>query len=651
MKRIQLSATIRALIHIGAAILALSPGLVQAQPHIIGQWETRPEAMSVNPIHVGLLRTGRVLVIAGSGNDPKESVSSVYKATVWDPVGGTIDPVQLPWDLFCNGMSFLPDGRALITGGSKPYPTNNFKGLKNTTIFDPITSIFHQVEDMADGRWYPTNIALPDGRTATFSGEGEDGTNNATAEIYTPGSGWSPEYANGWPASLGNYPRAHLTPHGDLFFSGAQLNSHRFDPIALTWNQNVARTTHGATRRYGSSVLLGLRPPLYTARILIAGGGATAATDSTEIIDLGVSTPRWEPTGSLTFKRVEHNAVLLPNGKILAIGGSNTNNKIDDNGEGRFSEMYDPATGDWSIMAQQLYWRLYHSTALLLPDGRVASLGSNPQQGTYEQHIEIYSPPYLFADNGDLADRPNLTNVPAQIDYTQSFKVTTNTPGAIKEAVLMRPGAATHAFDMEQRLVELEIAPTQDGKLQLVGPPSANIAPPGYYMLFLINSAGVPSVARFVQLVSNPSNTPPPSPQAPSSPPPPVPPAPLPLSPPSPPELAPQCSSTAATVFVRDGFIIGGIDNGTLYNGRLRGTQGSDVIVGTTGNDILEGLGGNDWICGGAGNDTIKGGKGNDRLFGQSGKDKLTGGSGRSDRCSGGPGKDTFTTCERTQNQ
>ena len=117
-------------------------------------------------------------------------------------------------------MSFLPDGRALITGGSKPYPTNDFKGLKNTTLFDPETSRFHQVEDMADGRWYPTNVALPDGRTATFSGYGEDGNPNNTFEIYTVGSGWSPEYPNGGPRSLANYPRAHLTPQGDLFFSG-----------------------------------------------------------------------------------------------------------------------------------------------------------------------------------------------------------------------------------------------------------------------------------------------------------------------------------------------------------------------------------------------------------------------------------------------
>jgi galactose oxidase-like protein len=439
------------------AVLVLGTSrIAQAQPQVVGQWETRSELMTVNPIHAGLLRTGKVLVIAGSGNYPKDSVDSVYKAAAWDPVGGTIDPVQLPWVLFCNGMSFLPDGRALITGGSDLYPTNNFRGLKNTTIFDPITSIFHQVEDMTDGRWYPTNVSLPDGRTATFSGDRADGTDNNTAEIYTPGSGWSPEYANGWPASLGNYPRAHLTPQGDLFFSGAQLESHRFDPVTLTWNQSVAKTTYGATRRYGSSVLLALRPPEYSARILIAGGGRTAATDSTEVIDLGVSTPQWQQTGRLKHKRVEHNAVLLPNGRILAIGGSETDNAEDANGEGLFSEMYDPETGKWTIMDQQTYWRLYHSTALLLPDGRVASLGSNPQQSTYQDHIEIYSPPYLFTDNGDLANRPTLTDIPTTIDYgPTAFEVTTAAPAPIQEAVLMRPGAATHAFDMEQRLILL----------------------------------------------------------------------------------------------------------------------------------------------------------------------------------------------------
>jgi hypothetical protein len=121
---------------------------------------------------------------------------------------------------------------------------------------------------MAHGRWYPTNVALPDGRTATFSGcYDETGNPNKTFEIYTVGSGWSAERPMNWPATPPNYPRAHLTPQGDLFFSGWQLDSQRFNPVTLAWNHNVAKTKHGTTRRYGSSVLLALRPPEYTAVI------------------------------------------------------------------------------------------------------------------------------------------------------------------------------------------------------------------------------------------------------------------------------------------------------------------------------------------------------------------------------------------------
>lgn len=281
-----------------------------------------------------------------------------------------------------------------------------------------------------------------------------------------------------------------------------------------------------------------------------------------------------------------------------------------------------------------------------MPDGRVASLGSNPNQGVYEQHIEIYSPPYLFTSNGDLANRPTLTNIPTTIHYgPAAFEVTTAASGAIQQAVLMRPGAATHAFDMEQRLIELEIAPAQDGKLQLVGPPSANIAPPGYYMLFLIDSAGVPSVATFVRLGStadSPTIDPPPIP--PNTPPPPSPNTPSP--PPPPGGSVPNCSGHAATVLVRDGIIVGGRDSGLPYHGRLRGTAGADVVVGTAGNDVLKGFGGNDRICAGPGNDLIEGGTGNDRLFGQSGRDTLIGGAG-SDRCYGGRGTDKVASCER----
>ncbi|MGQ0591644.1 MAG: galactose oxidase-like domain-containing protein [Gammaproteobacteria bacterium] len=630
----------------GTVVLALvlvlgTSGLAQAQTQVVGQWETRPELMPINAVHAGLLRTGKVLVIAGSGNDPTETV---YRAAVWDPLAGTIAVQELPWDLWCNGMSFLPDGRALITGGSEPYPTNNFKGLRNTTLFDPETSRFQRVEDMADGRWYPTNVPLPDGRTATFSGYGEDGRPNRTFEIYTLGSGWSPERTSGWPATLQNYPRAHLTPQGDLFFSGWQLKSHRLDPATLQWNQNVAQTTFSDTRRYGSSVLLGLRPPAYPARILIAGGGTGfEATLTAEVIDLSESTPQWRQTGFLNHKRVQQNAVLLPNGRVLAVGGSAKNNVAE--GSGRISELYDPdaGQGQWTDVAQQTYWRHYHSTALLLPDGRVASLGGNPKQRVYEQHIEIYSPPYLFTGT----PRPTVTGVPAQIGYAAAFDVTTAAPAAIQEAVLMRPGATTHAFDMEQRLVELEIQAVLGSGLRLVGPPNANIAPPGYYMLFLIDSEGVPSVASFVRLGSgadSPRVDPPPDGPPPGDPPPDG-------SPPdgSPPDGAPatppRCRGRSATIFVASGVIVGGPDDGRPYRGRLRGTDRADVMMGTAANDVLQGFGGNDWICAGPGNDLIEAGTGNDRLFGGRGGDELMGGAG-SDRCRGGRGTDTIRSCK-----
>ncbi len=653
----------------GAGTLALGLVLVlgtsrfaEAQPQVVGQWETRPELMPINPVHAGLLRTGKVLVIAGSGNDPTETV---YRAAVWDPIAGTIVVQDLPWDLWCNGMSFLPDGRALITGGSRPYPRNDFRGLRNTTLFDPETARFHRVEDMADGRWYPTNVPLPDGRTATFSGYGQDGRPNQTLEIYTPGNGWSPEHASGWPALLQNYPRAHLTPQGDLFFSGWQVKSHRLDPVTLKWTHNVAQTTSTNTRRYGSSVLLGLRPPAYHARILIAGGGTGfEATLTAELIDLSESAPQWRQTGFLNHKRVQQNAVLLPNGRVLAVGGSAKNNVAE--GSGRISELYHPEIERWTDMDEQAFWRFYHSTALLLPDGRVVSLGGNPKQGIYEPHLEIYSPPYLYTGSGAPAPRPNVTGVPAQIAYAAAFDVATTAPEAINEAVLMRPGATTHAFDMEQRLVELEIQAVLGGGLRLVGPPDANIAPPGYYMLFLIDSAGVPSVASFVRLGSSgdgpppgnpppgnpppdgpPPGHPPPDGPPPGNPPPDgAPPGNPPLDGPPPPPTPPSCRGRSATIFVDSGVIFGGPDHGLPYSGGLRGTGGADVIVGTAGNDVLQGFGGNDWMCGRSGNDLIEGGTGRDRLFGGPGTDELIGGAG-SDRCRGGRGTDEFASCKR----
>ena len=212
--------------------------------------------MPINPIHAGLLRTGKVLVIAGSEND---ATVTTHRWAVWNPQTGTISVESTPWDLFCNGMSFLPDGRVLITGGTEEY--DPFYGLKTTTIFDPVTERFIQVQDMAHGRWYPTSTALGDGGTMVFSGIREKatgGTNNAV-KFYDVPYGWSPEYVAPWTPPL--YPRAHLLPNGKLFFAASQVSSHLFDPSSPSngWQLNVTTTKLGLSRGAGTSVLLPLR--------------------------------------------------------------------------------------------------------------------------------------------------------------------------------------------------------------------------------------------------------------------------------------------------------------------------------------------------------------------------------------------------------
>ena len=358
---------------------------------------------------------------------------------------------------------------------------------------------------MADGRWYPTVTGLGDGRVMTFSGSKATGGTNTTVEIYTPGAGWSAPVAAGWTPPL--YPRMHLNTDGRVFYSGPGRGSRFFNPATMTWTAVVATMNYANTRTYGSSVLLPLTPAnQYRPRVMIFGG-SNPATNTTEIIDLSAPTPQWQFGPPMSQARIEMNATILPNGKVLAVGGSGT----DENAATASlnADLYDPATNTFASAGANAYPRMYHSGALLLPDATVLLAGGNPNRGSYEQHIEIYSPAYLFNANGLPAARPTISGVtPGAIGYGQVFQVDTPDAASIASAVLVRPGAPTHSFDMDQRLVGMSFTVT-NGRLNVTAPPHANIAPPGYYMLFVLNAAGVPSVARFVRLSPAPPNQPP----------------------------------------------------------------------------------------------------------------------------------------------
>jgi hypothetical protein len=470
------------------------------QVNVQGQWKTLPTQMPINPVHVALMHNGKVLIVSGSGNLASDTN---YMAAVWDPGTDSVTTQPLQWDMFCNGMIVLPDGRPFVMSGTLQY--DPFHGDPRTSSYNPATGTFVDLQPMAHGRWYPTATTLSDGSVMIFSGLDENGNTNSTVEIYQVGVGWSQPYTAQWTPPL--YPRMHLLPNGTVFYSGETTSSAIFNPTTHIWNTGIASTNYSGSRHYGASVLLPLTPAKNYKPVVMIMGGGNPATNTTELIDLSASTPTWVYGPSMSEPRIEMDAVILPSGKVLAVNGST--NDEDATTASLNADLYDPNTNTFSSAGANAFPRLYHSGALLLPDATVLVLGGNPERGTYEPHMEVYSPAYLFSSNGTLATRPSITSVtPGVIGYGSSLQVATPNAANISSVVLVRAGSVTHAFDMDQRLVGLNFT-AGSGLLNVTAPPNSSIAPPGYYLLFILNSAGVPSVAQFVQLSSTPTDQPP----------------------------------------------------------------------------------------------------------------------------------------------
>jgi len=465
--------------------------LAAENPAQTGKWVTLPSVMPINPVHVALMHNGKVLIIQGSGNDPD---NTNLQAGVWDPKTATIKTFKIAWDMFCSGMVVLPNGRPLVFGGTVKY--DPFFGQPRASVFSPASEKFTDLPPMSGGRWYPTGTVLGNGSVLVDSGLNDtNGAINPTVQIWT-GTAWTA--AGTIFPDVPLYPRQHLLPSGKVFESGANRDSQLYDPVAHTFTE-VATTNFGSNRDYGTSVLLPLTPASgFKPRVMILGGASPAATDTTELIDLSVPSPAWVEGPKMVSGRVQLNATILPNGKVLVSGGSKTD---EDNAAAvKEAQLYDPESNAFSSASAMEFPRLYHSNTLLLPDATVLALGGNPVRKVYQHEIEVYSPPYLFNADGSAAKRPAISSVvPAAVTYGARFKVRTPDAKSVKAVVLVRAGAVTHAFDMEQRLVGMTFI-VGAGALTVKAPANANLAPPGYYLLFLLNAQGVPSVARFVRL-------------------------------------------------------------------------------------------------------------------------------------------------------
>jgi uncharacterized membrane protein len=449
-------------------------------------------------VHVAVLHNGKVLIVSGSGNVPN---NPNYQAGIFDPATGLVATQPISWDMFCNGMSILPDGRPLIVGGTLQY--DPFHGETRVAVYDLATNGFTNVQSMAVGRWYPTTTVLGDGRVMAFSGLDVNGGTTRAVEFYTSGTGWSSPVNAPWTPPL--YPRMTLLPNGKVFYSGPGAGSALFDPATLTWTQNVAQTKYGGSRSYGTTVLLPLTPANSYKPTVMIMGGANPSTATTEIIDLSQATPAWAFGPSMSQPRIEMSAVVLPSGKVLALGGSL--NDEQNSSASLNADLYDPIANTFSSAGANGFPRLYHSVAVLLPDATVWVAGGNPTRGTYQTQMEIYQPAYLFTNDNQghviPATRPTISNAPPTAAYGSAFVVSTPDASNISSIALIRAGSPTHAFDMDQRMVGLSFTDQGNGTLLVNAPANGNLAPPGYYMLFVVNSTGVPSLASWIQVLKS----------------------------------------------------------------------------------------------------------------------------------------------------
>jgi hypothetical protein len=450
-----------------------------ANPAIVGSWSAAIKTPAV-AVDLILLQNNRVLFYQ-DGATP----------TVWDYVAGTFTNVPMSADLFCSGHALMSDGRILVVGGYGESGTTY--GIKSAEIFDPTNLTWTPVPNMQYRRWYPNATTLSDGRILVVAGwQTSANTNAGISEIYSPTT-------NTW-TSLTNannpfetYPFMYLLPDGRVIHIGGSEYATDTDILDLTttsWSVVDPNIVDG-----GSATMY------LPGKFMKAGSAADSqnvgpSSSTTFVLDMTQPSPAWHQTASMAYTRSFFNITMLPDGTALATGGETDKNGGDISKAVYAAELWSPQTQTWSTMASMHTPREYHGTALLLPDGRVLESGMGADFGNVpnEESAEFYSPPYLFKGS-----RPTISQAPSQIQYGSNFLVSTPDSATIASVVLIRSGAVTHFFDQNERYVPLSFTQTSGG-LTVTAPIDANLAPPGYYMLFIVNSAGIPSIAPFVQL-------------------------------------------------------------------------------------------------------------------------------------------------------
>lgn len=511
-------------------MLGATSAPVLAQPGVDGTWSnvfSWGGGGGIEAIHTFMLPTGKVMFWSGW----RESVG------LWDPVTNQFSvPGNLPsFNVFCSGHAWLPDGRLLVAGGH----VQNYNGENRADIFNPFTNRWANADPAQDNvpnmgstssntgtsgkRWYPSATTLGNGDVLVLSGdvvptaEGGSGNTNRTVQVYEHATNtWRTLSGALRPTNdiLPTYPRVFALPDGRAI--SLSDNSNDTEILDLSGDGSWAYlqdTLDPNLHNYGPAVMYD------TGKIAYIGGGHNP-TRNISILDVNDPDPAWRYAGGGTSKppadspyvmqqpRRQNNATILADGTVLITGGTNVTGWNDPNGLIAAAEIWDPVTEQVTQAADANVgiFRGYHSTALLLPDGRVLVTGGDHDYGGaipgQNTNAEIYSPAYLFNDDGSPATRPTVTAAPDVAELGDTIFVETPDAESITKALWVVPGAVTHAQNWTQRANTLDFTITDSGvNIQL--PADQNKAPVGYYMLFLVNDQGTPSIAEWIRATPN----------------------------------------------------------------------------------------------------------------------------------------------------
>ncbi|SAK69272.1 sugar-binding protein [Caballeronia catudaia] len=478
-------------------------GLPAQKPTLPSKWSA-PVTLPLVPLHAANLPNGNVLVWAAdsplnftnSGTPPGRTYTAIFNPSTGNSTQVIV--TNTGHDMFCPGIANLPDGRIFVTGGLSS---------SRTSIYSPSTNSWTVGDQMHIQRGYQGSVTLSNGNVFLVGGSWSGGLGGKTGETWTPGSGWQINGAivddsiltndNAGVFRSDNHAWLFAVGNGRVFHAGPSRAMHWFDSAG---NGSVTPAGNRGSDRdamNGNAVM-------YDIGKILAVGGAPSydqsqATSNATLIDIN-GTAQTQTIAPMSYQRAFSNSVVLPNGQVVVVGGQTFAAPFSDDNAILTPELWDPSTNAFSPLARQAVPRTYHSVALLLNDGRVLSGGGGLCGGCATNHtdVEILTPPYLLNTDGSAASRPSLSSVPSDAQLGTTIVVTASR--SVRAFALMRSSSVTHSLNNEQRRVPLTFTVGTAGEFHLRIPSDPGVVVPGYYMLFALNSNGVPSVSRVLLL-------------------------------------------------------------------------------------------------------------------------------------------------------